>query len=217
MTYRILFEMNVYTYLRASTEDQDATRAVESLQQFATDHSLTITGQYVENVSGTKLDRPELMRLIGDAVKGDILLIEQIDRLTRLTADDWSTLKTAITSKGIKIVSMDLPTSLMVLKNVDDAFMDGIMSAVNSMLMDILATTARKDYTDRRRRQDQGIAKAKAEGKFKGRQITAEGQAKIDKFWSKINSGMSVADSSELAGFKRAYGYKLIAKAKAEA
>ena len=207
--------MNVYTYLRASTEDQDATRAVESLQQFATDHDLTITGQYVENVSGTKLDRPELMRLIGDAVKGDILLIEQIDRLTRLTAADWETLKGAISSKGIKIVSMDLPTSLMVLNTKTDDFMEGIMTAVNSMLMDILATTARKDYTDRLRRQTQGIAKAKAAGKFKGRQVTAEGQARIDTFWKKIESGLSVSDASTVAGFKKAYGYKLIAKSKA--
>jgi len=35
--------------------------------------------------------------------------------------------------------------------------------------LDMLAAIARKDYTDRKRRQEQGINKAKAAGKFKGR------------------------------------------------
>jgi DNA invertase Pin-like site-specific DNA recombinase len=38
----------------------------------------------------------------------------------------------------------------------------------------MLAAIARKDYTDRRRRQQQGIDKAKADGRFKGRQEDTE-------------------------------------------
>ena len=37
------------------------------------------------------------------------------------------------------------------------------------MLLDMLAAVARKDYDDRRRRQAQGQAKAKADGRYKGR------------------------------------------------
>lgn len=47
----------------------------------------------------------------------------------------------------------------------------GIIDAVNRMLMDMLAVVARKDYTDRRRRQALGIAKAKADGAYKGRPV----------------------------------------------
>ncbi|WP_269083064.1 recombinase family protein [Aeromonas caviae] len=36
--------------------------------------------------------RPELMRLIRDAGPRDIVLVEQIDRLARLTQGDWQTL-----------------------------------------------------------------------------------------------------------------------------
>ena len=39
------------------------------------------------------------------------------------------------------------------------------------MLLDMLAAVARKDYEDRRRRQYEGIEKARKEGKYKGRQI----------------------------------------------
>ena len=44
--------------------------------------------------------------------------------------------------------------------------------AINSMMLDMLAAVARKDYDDRRRRQVQGIAKAKLEGAYAvGRKI----------------------------------------------
>lgn len=44
------------------------------------------------------------------------------------------------------------------------------LDAVNSMLLDVLAVAARKGYTDCRRTQGQGIAKAQQEGRYKGRQ-----------------------------------------------
>ena len=46
-----------------------------------------------------------------------------------------------------------------------DDFTGRMFSALNSMMLDMLAAVARKDYDDRRRRQAQVIAKAKAEGK----------------------------------------------------
>ena len=54
-----------------------------------------------------------------------------------------------------------------------------MLDALNSMMLDMLAAIARKDYTDRRRRQAQGIAKAKAEGCYKGRPIDAALHEKI--------------------------------------
>jgi DNA invertase Pin-like site-specific DNA recombinase len=44
-----------------------------------------------------------------------------------------------------------------------------VFEALNAMRLDMLAAIARKDYYDRRRRQMQGIAKAKTEGKYRGR------------------------------------------------
>lgn len=52
--------------------------------QFANDHSYKITAFYVENESGATLIYPELMRLIDDASDSNVILVEQIDRLTRL-------------------------------------------------------------------------------------------------------------------------------------
>ncbi|TCR89888.1 recombinase family protein [Rhizobium sp. BK376] len=159
----------VRAYLRASTTDQDANRAREELVKFASERNVKIASFYAENETGASLKRPELFRLLSDCGAGDVLLVEQIDRLSRLNSDDWNCLKQQIQSKRVKVVSMDLPTSWMMAKTDTDEIQDRILEAVNSMMMDLLATFARKDYEDRRRRQSQGIAKAKSEGKYRGR------------------------------------------------
>ncbi|MFW3387818.1 UNVERIFIED_CONTAM: recombinase family protein [Kocuria sp. CPCC 205274] len=160
----------VYAYLRASTKEQDAKRATTMIRNFAKANKLTIAAEFVENESGASLKRPELFRLIDVAQAGDVLLVEQIDRLSRLNAADWQTLSNTIKAKGVRVVALDLPTSHQLL-NSGDEFTGRMMEAVNSMMLDMLAAVARKDYTDRRRRQAQGIEKAKAAGVYKGRPV----------------------------------------------
>ncbi|EJM65923.1 site-specific recombinase, DNA invertase Pin [Pseudomonas sp. GM50] len=58
--------MFIRTYLRASTEEQDAGRARDSLEQFTADHDKTIVSVYLENASGATADRPELLCLLKD-------------------------------------------------------------------------------------------------------------------------------------------------------
>jgi DNA invertase Pin-like site-specific DNA recombinase len=161
--------MFVRAYLRASTSEQNATRARSALDAFAAERGLVIAATYVENESGAKLARPELFRLLGDAHPGDVLLIEQVDRLSRLTEGDWRKLRSLIDAKGVRIVALDLPTS-WTLATPADEFTGRMLAAINGMLLDMLAAIARKDYTDRRHRVAQGQAKAKAEGRYAGRQ-----------------------------------------------
>ncbi len=167
--------MFVRAYLRASTSEQDASRARAALEQFAADHGQHIACEYLENESGAKADRPELLRLLKDAKKGDVLLVESIDRLSRLPAEDWQKLKTAIDSKGLRIVALDLPTSHQGIADTKgDEFTGRMLAAINSMLVDMMAAIARKDYEQRRERQAQGIAKAKEKGAYKGRPVDAD-------------------------------------------
>jgi len=167
--------MFVRTYLRASTSEQDASRARDALEQFAAEHGQHIACEYLENESGAKADRPELLRLLKDAKKGDVLLIESIDRLSRLPADDWQKLRSAIDSKGLRIVALDLPTSHQGIADTKgDEFTGRMLAAINSMLVDMMAAIARKDYEQRRERQAQGIAKAKEKGAYKGRPVDAD-------------------------------------------
>ena len=100
--------MFVRAYLRASTDDQDASRARYQLKAFAAERGLSVAAWYVENESGAKLSRPELFRLLNDSA-GDVLLIEQVDRLSRLTAADWEKLKAELTARRVRVVALDLP------------------------------------------------------------------------------------------------------------
>ena len=59
--------MNARAYLRASTDEQDASRARQQVETFAAERGVDVVGWYVENESGAKLTRPELFRLIADS------------------------------------------------------------------------------------------------------------------------------------------------------
>ena len=188
------------SYLRASTDEQDANRARTQIEAFAAERGLIIAGTYVENESGAKLARPELFRLIADSRPGDVLLIEQVDRLSRLTNGDWQKLRAELDTKQVRVVALDLPTSWM-LANTGDDFTTRMFSAVNSMMLDVLAAVARKDYEDRRRRQAQGQAKAKAEGKYRGRPEDAARNAGIA---AQLRAGMSWSAIQSATGCSRA-------------
>ncbi|WP_290015194.1 recombinase family protein [Acinetobacter pittii] len=150
--------MTVRIYVRASTKDQDAERALDSLKEFASTIN-GVTVEYVENESGTKLDRPVLNKLLADAENGDTLLVESVDRLSRLKQDEFEVLKGRIKDKGLKLVVADLPTT-HVLLNTDDTITSSILNLVNNLLIDLLATMARLDNEKRIERIKQGLERS---------------------------------------------------------
>ncbi len=147
--------MTVRIYVRASTKDQDAKRALSELISFSKsyedDHA-----EYVENYSGTKLDRPALTKLLVDANQDDILLVESVDRLSRLSQDDFAILKQRIKDKGLRLVVADLPTT----HTINVGMTGEILNVVNNMLIDLLATMAKLDNDKRRERIKQGLARS---------------------------------------------------------
>jgi len=181
----------IYGYLRASTKEQDAKRAKQALESFVADANSVISGWFIENESGATLKRPELFRLLDIAQRGDILLVEQVDRISRLNSQDWELLKLQITNKGIIIVALDLPTSHQFINTRSDEFTQRILTAINSMMLDMLAAVARKDYEDRQRRQSEGITKAKMDGKYKGRTANPKRNENIATL---LNAGKSYSD-----------------------
>ncbi|QGM46470.1 recombinase family protein [Methylocystis heyeri] len=201
--------MLIHAYLRASTQEQDANRARAALKAFADQRGLRIAGYYAENESGASLKRPELFKLIDNAERGDVLLLEQVDRLSRLNAEDWEALKATIKAKGVRIVALDLPTSWTMATTTVDAFTARMFEAINDMMLDMLAAIARKDYEDRRRRQAEGIEKAKDAGLYKGRPEDAKRNAAIatllreGKSWSQIQDLTKCARATVAAVSKK--------------
>jgi DNA invertase Pin-like site-specific DNA recombinase len=54
-----------------------------------------------------------------------------------------------------------------------------MLTAINDLMLDMLAAVARKDYQDRRRRQKEGIEKARTIGLYKGRREDAKLHQKV--------------------------------------
>ena len=150
--------MTIHIYVRASTKDQDAERALDSLKEFASNIK-DASKAYIENESGTKLDRPVLNKLLDESKNGDTLLVESVDRLSRLSQTDFDVLKGRIKEKGLKLVVADLPTTHMLVSSTD-TITGSILNLVNNMLIDLLATMARLDNDKRRERIKQGLERS---------------------------------------------------------
>lgn len=177
--------MNAHLYLRASTKDQDANRARIALEAFAAEKGLTIVGVYAENISGTKLNRPELMRLLDAAKPGEVITCESVDRLSRLSQADWETLKATIKCKGLRLVVADLPTSHMMAE--DKGITGQIMEVINAMLLDLMATMARLDQDKRVERINQGLANKRAANP----EWKPAGKGKNTALWEQVKSLMA--------------------------
>ncbi|ANV25607.1 recombinase family protein [Agrobacterium pusense] len=206
--------MFIRAYLRASTKDQNADRARDDLFAFAASRNWTIAATYAENESGATLKRPELFRLLGDCRPGDVLLVEQIDRLTRLNAGDWDKLKREIQERHVRIVALDLPTSWSMADSGRDDVQARILDAINAMMLDVLAATARKDYDDRRTRQKQGVKAAQARGAYKGRTANT---ARNDAIGKMLQQETSWSDIMKATGCSRMTVARLARRLRGEA
>lgn len=203
-------------YLRASTQDQDANRARTALLAFAASRSYEVAGIYADNFTGTKLQRPELHRLLTNAEPGQVLCVESVDRLSRLSQTDWETLKATINSKGLRLVVADLPTSWEHMETVPNGRSDiagSVMHVINNMLIDLMATMARLDQEKRVERIRQGIANKRAADpswKAVGKQKNIDKWQRVEKLLrGQLASNMTIKEIAQAANVGEATVYRI--------
>jgi DNA invertase Pin-like site-specific DNA recombinase len=138
-------------YIRVSTKDQNTDRQ--------TDFNGLI---YVDKCSGSISfkDRSEAKKLLNNKELTEIH-VHSIDRLGRNTLDIMQTIQD-FTSKGINVVST---------KEGLQTLIDGKENPIAKMMIGILGTLAEFELSRIKERQAEGIAKAKAKGKFVGRSV----------------------------------------------
>nr|WP_321483925.1 recombinase family protein [uncultured Cohaesibacter sp.] len=148
--------MKKYGYARVSTTDQDLTVQKEALAPF-TDMIRE------EKQSGTSLkNRSELRTILDFIHEGDVLVVTRIDRLARSVADLSAIVKEL----------MDKRASLEVTEqNIDTN------TATGKAFLQMLGVFAEFETNIRRERQLEGIAKAKQEGKYRGRKKSIDREA----------------------------------------
>jgi DNA invertase Pin-like site-specific DNA recombinase len=193
----------IHLYLRASTKEQDSSRALQMLENFANHyHANKEKIVYLENYSGTKIERPQLTKLLDNSQQGDILLVESVDRLTRLTSNEFLKLKLKIAEKGLQLIIHDLPSTH---NKTNDTF----QQAINSLLIDLLASMARLDQDKRVERIKQGLERSgyKPTGKKKN-------EANHKKIKGYLEKEMTIKEIAVLVGVGEATVYRVKAEMK---
>ncbi|WP_447079537.1 recombinase family protein [Vibrio alginolyticus] len=187
-TYEEGTKVAIRVYLRASAKHHDFERVKAFIAEKAIKYSLDLTDAiyYTEGYSSRSFSRPQLTKLIEDTESGDIIFIEQIDHLARLTSANWKELKESIHGKGLHIIVCDVPSSFKVLEKTDDDTERLVIEAVQTMLLEVFGATASKDYEDQRKRQAEGIARNSH--KFKGRPVNPETARKCEKVHESVEA-----------------------------
>src|SRR6476659_214475 len=146
--------MRFYGYARVSTIDQDLTLQKQALK------AAGCQVVRAEKASGSsRAGRPELERLLDFLQEGDVLMVTRIDRLAR-SIGDLQDIVRYLKAKKVSLKATEQP--------IDTA------TAAGKAFLDMLGVFAEFETNLRRERQLEGIAKAKAEGVYRGRKASID-------------------------------------------
>ena len=137
-------------YVRVSTIEQNEARQLEGLKQYNIDKWFT------EKVSGKNTNRPELNNMLDYVREGDTVYVHDFSRLARSTKDLLDIVD-QLQIKGVHLVSNK--------ENVDTS------TATGKLMLTMIGAIAEFERQNMLERQKEGIAIAKAEGKYKGGQV----------------------------------------------
>ena len=175
-------------YARVSSLDQDHSLQKNRLEESGCEKIFS------EKQSGvTKKNRTALAECLNYMREGDTLVITKIDRLAR-SARDLHNIVHDLESSNINLMVLD--------QSIDTR------TPAGKAFLGMLATFAEFETNIRKERQLEGIAKAKAEGKFKGRKPTA--QAKKPEMIKLLESGMSKPKIAKELGVSVASVYNVL-------
>ena len=144
-------------YIRVSTIEQNEARQVESLKAEGVEKI------YMDKQSGKDFERPEYIRMINELNEGDVVILHSLDRLGRnydMIIEEWHRI-TKTLKAHIKVLDMSL---------LDTTAMDNELLSrfLSDLVLQVLSFVAENERTNIRKRQAEGIAIAKAQGKYKG-------------------------------------------------
>lgn len=182
-------------YARTSTTDQKA--GLEA--QLRDLDAAGCTKVFREELSSVAHTRPQLEAALAWVREGDTLLVTKLDRLARSVAD-LVAITEALRAKGVglRILAMNLDTS----------------TPTGKLMLNLLGSIAEFERELMLERQREGIAKAKAEGKYVGRQPTARRQA--GEVLRLKAEGKSAGDIVAALDISRASVFRILAESSSE-
>lgn len=198
--------MEIYGYVRVSSTDQNEERQLVTLHSKGVDDK----NIYMDKQSGKDFNRPQYKKLLRKMKQGDLLYILSIDRLGRNYEEIQSQWRVLTKEKGIDICVIDMPL-------LDTRQGKDLMGTfIADLVLQILSFVAQSERENIRKRQEQGIAAAKAKGVKFGRpekKVPAD-FAKIVKAWEQkklpFSEVLKQCDMSEATFYRRLREYRLI-------
>jgi DNA invertase Pin-like site-specific DNA recombinase len=175
-------------YARCSSASQSLDLQNEALAQAGCEKV------FAEKASGRSTrDRHELAQALDFVREGDTLVVTRLDRLARSVGDlHWIIEK--LTDKGVQFRCLSQ-------SGVDTD------SSTGRLMLAILAAVAQFENDIRRERQLEGIAKAKAEGRYKGRTATIDAEQVRDL----RQQGLGASEIAKRLQIARASVYRALA------
>lgn len=184
-------------YCRVSTEEQELSRQIGKLEKYAEVNGFYVAQVYAEKISGTVYKKPELERLLNDLRDNDVVLVENMDRLSRLPLKAAELLVSRIKEKGATICVPGVFNLDEILPMMEGSIFEPIARGIQECLLRQSLQSARDDYELRSARQQEGIQLAKRRGLYKGRRPDLEKHKKILDLW--YNRGCTNEEISEWA------------------
>ena len=155
--------MTTYGYIRVSSIDQKEDRQLLAMQ----DLNIRNKNIFTDKQSGKDFKRPQYKRLTNKLKAGDLLFIKSIDRLGRNYEEIQNQWRILTKDLGIDIAVIDLP--LLDTRNGKDL----LGTFIADLVLQILSFVAQSERENIRKRQEEGIAAAKAKGVRFGRPTIA--------------------------------------------
>lgn len=179
--------MRVALYARTSTDDgrQELSNQTRELHEYARRMGWTVVGEYLDQVSGRKADRPQFQAAMKDARKRkfDILLFGSLDRLSREGVLKTLLILNQLAGYGVKY------------RSLQEQWIDSL-GAFSDAIVGILATVAKFEADRMSNRVRSGLARAKAQGKTLGRPKAIIDRGKLEIMREQGMSLRQIADAT---------------------
>lgn len=171
-----------FGYARVSTKDQSLDRQIDSLKIAGCEEI------YTEKISGRKKDKPELDSLLSKLRKGDVLIVDSLDRLGR-TSKELINLLSHFKEKGIQLRSLK----------------EGVFDTTSPMgeaIFQIIAVLKAMEVEVLRERTMDGLKAARARGKKGGRPIGSYNKEKAITAAALYKQDLPVSEILRISGVK---------------
>lgn len=194
-----------YGYIRVSSSDQNEDRQVIALRE----RLVPEEDIYMDKQSGRDFERPQYKRLVGRLKPGDLLYVLSIDRLGRNYEEIQNQWRLLTKGLCVDICVIDMP--LLDTRNGRDL----MGTFIADLVLQILSFVAQNERENIRKRQEQGIAAARARGVRFGRPPLAppENFSAIVTAWEEkrlsLAEALSLCGMSEATFYRRLRAYRL--------